>query len=258
MATPPPLDDPPATDAPGRSVADYHESSLWRWRGPASLIGAAMFAILGWLLVAGALAYGGDDALANARPADLVQILNSLEAENERLDQEQRRLQSELAALTSGTAGQALEQAEARLADLEVLAGTTAVRGPGVRIVIRDPQAGIEATDILDAVQELRDAGAESIEVAQRRVVVDTWFGQPPEGQGPGILISGDLRSSPYTILAIGDPETLSTAMEIPGGVADTARAAGAQFTMDRREELTITSTVPLTIPEYAEPVQND
>jgi uncharacterized protein YlxW (UPF0749 family) len=69
------------------------------------------------------------------------------------------------------------------------------------------------------------------------------------------VLVSGDLRPAPYTILAIGDPETLATAMEIPGGIADSVRTAGASFEMERREALEITSTVPLTTPEYAEPV---
>jgi hypothetical protein len=44
--------------------------------------------------------------------------------------------------------------------------------------------------------------------------------------------------------------------MEIPGGVADTVRTAGAVFEMDQRESLDITSTVPLITPEYAEPVE--
>jgi uncharacterized protein YlxW (UPF0749 family) len=263
MERPPTVDETPVPDQGGAGSPDdplqpddYHESSLWRWRGPASLIGGAMFAVLGWLLIAGILAYGGDDALANARPSDLVQILDSLETENDRLEQEARRLQAEIATLESGTSQQALAQAQQRLESLEILAGTTAVRGPGVRIVIRDPEGGIDATDILDAVQELRDAGAESIEVAQRRVVVDTWFANPGEEDGPGVLVSGELRSSPYTILAIGDPQTLATAMEIPGGVADSARTAGAEITIERRDTLDITSTVPLSTPEYAEPVQ--
>jgi uncharacterized protein YlxW (UPF0749 family) len=136
-----------------------------------------------------------------------------------------------------------------------VLAGTTKVRGPGVRIVIRDEEGGVDAAEILDTVQELRDAGAESIEVAERRVVVNTWFANPPDPGTAAILVSGDLRPSPYTILAIGDPETLATAMEIPGGVADSVRTAGALFEMEQREALDITSTVPLTTPEYAEPV---
>lgn len=238
-------------ELPGR---DYHESSLWRWRGPASLIGGGLFAVLGVLLVSGALAFGSDDALANARPADLVTILDSLETENDRLQAEQRRLQAELDTLRAGTSAEALARAQERLEALEVLAGTTAVRGPGIRLVIRDPDGVIDAGDLLNAVQELRDAGAESIEVSQRRVVVDTWFADPGEGGEPGILVSGDLRGSPYVILAIGDPQTLATAMQIPGGLADTVRTAGARFEIEVRDSVDITSTVPLAAPDYAEP----
>ena len=128
-----------ATQNPDEPDGDYHQSSLWRWSGPASLIGGALFAVLGWMLVAGAIAQGSDEALANARPDELVQILDSLDAENDRLEQEKRRLAAEIASLTSGSDAAALEQARNRKESLEVLAGTTKVRGPGVRIVIRDP-----------------------------------------------------------------------------------------------------------------------
>lgn len=246
----------PATDAnQPPSGVEYRQSSLWRWRGPSSLIGGALFGILGLLLVAGALAFRGDDALANARPADLVQILASLESENDRLAAEQRALQAELDALLAGTSAEALARSRERLESLEVVAGTTPVRGPGIRMVIRDPGGVIRAPDILNAVQELRDAGAESIEVAQRRIVVNTWFADPEDGQGPGVLISGELRGSPYTILAIGDPQTLGTAMQIPGGLADSVRTAGARFELEARDDVQISSTVPLATPDYAEPV---
>jgi uncharacterized protein YlxW (UPF0749 family) len=244
-----------ADDQQDPGAEDYHTSSLWRWSGASSLVGGLLFAVLGWMVVAGALAQSGDDALANARPDELVQILDSLDAENDQLEAERRSLVAELDSLTSGTRTEALEQARSREQSLEVLAGTTRVRGPGVRIVIRDAGGGILAADLLDAVQELRDAGAESIEVAERRVVVDTWFADEPVEQGLGILISGDLRQAPFVVLAIGDPETLATAMEIPGGVADSLRAAGADISIERRDEVAINATVPLTTPEYAESV---
>ena len=136
-----------------------------------------------------------------------------------------------------------------------MLAGTTKVRGPGVRIVIRDEDGGVDAAEILDTVQELRDAGAESIEVAERRVVVNTWFADPPDAGTPAILVSGELRPSPYMILAIGDPETLATAMEIPGGVADSCARPVRSSRWSSVTSLDITSTVALTTPEYAEPV---
>jgi uncharacterized protein YlxW (UPF0749 family) len=220
-----------------------------------SLVAGGLFAVLGWMLVAGAIAQDSDEALANARPDELVGILDSLDAENDRLEQEKRRLAAEIASLTSGSDAAALAQARSRKESLEVLAGTTRVRGPGVRIVIRDPEGAVDAAEVLSTVQELRDAGAESIEVSERRVIVSTWFADPPDPATPAVLVSGDLRASPYTILAIGDPDTLATAMEIPGGVADSVRTAGAAFELEQREVVDITSTVPLTTPEYAEPV---
>jgi uncharacterized protein YlxW (UPF0749 family) len=247
--TPSELRDPDGPDG------DYHTSSLWRWRGPASLVAGGLFAVLGWMLVAGAIAQDSDEALANARPDELVGILDSLDAENDRLEQEKRRLAAEIDSLTSGSDAAALAQARSRKESLEVLAGTTRVRGPGVRIVIRDPEGAVDAAEILSTVQELRDAGAESIEVSERRVIVSTWFADPPDPATPAVLVSGDLRPSPYTILAIGDPDTLATAMEIPGGVADSVRTAGAAFELEQREVVDITSTVPLKTPEYAEPV---
>jgi uncharacterized protein YlxW (UPF0749 family) len=239
-------DEPPGTD--------YHKSSLWSWRGGRSLIGGALFALFGLLLVAGAQAYRSGDVLENARPADLVRILASLESENDRLAQEQRQLESELDDLRSGTQEQAVRAAEARLEALQVLAGTTPVRGPGIRVVIRDPQGGFDAPDMLDAIQELRDAGAESIELSQLRVVADTWFTDPPNAADSGIVVSGQRRSSPYTILAIGDPQTLSTALQIPGGVVDTVESVGGRVDIDRRDQLDITATVPWEIPQYAQP----
>lgn len=236
---------------PPRAAAD---SSLWRWRGPSSLVGGALFALLGLMLVLAGRAHGGDTALENARPADLVAILDSLEGDIDRLEAEKRLITSEIDALGSGTSQEALANARERLSDLEVLAGTTAVVGPGVQITITDPDRAVDASDILNAVQELRDAGAESIEFASRRVVVNTWFADPEEGEA-GIVVSGDLRPSPYVIRAIGNPDTLATAMQIPGGVAETVRTAQAEFELETRDVLEIDSTVPLVIPEYAEPV---
>lgn len=247
----------PATGEPttGTAGSELRASSLWRWRGSSSLAVGVLFAVLGLFAVAGALAFRSDDALANARPADLVQILDGLETENDRLLAEQRRLEAELETLRSGTSAEALARSQERLEALEVLAGTEPVRGPGIRMVIRDPADVVDAAELVNAVQELRGAGAESIEVSQRRVVVDTWFADPGSGR-PGILISGEVRESPYTILAIGDAQTLATAMQIPGGLADSIRTAGASFEIDVRDSIDITSTVPLEPPDYAEPAE--
>ncbi|MGV1005234.1 MAG: DUF881 domain-containing protein [Candidatus Nanopelagicales bacterium] len=268
VSSEPPLDDSPSAARPeirpvlpadgagAESPADLpdpRDSSLWRWRGPVSLVGAVLFAVLGWLVVAGKLAHGGDEALANARPAELVQILDSVESDISRLEAERRALQAEIDALQTGTAEEAVENARARLEALQILAGTTPVAGPGIRMVITDHDGGLSADVVLDVMAELRDAGAESIEFAGRRVVLNSWFADGPDGEG-GVSISGDLRRSPYVIQAIGNAATLSTAMGIPGGVADTVRTAGADFELEERPGIKIDSVVAAANPQYAKP----
>ena len=84
----------------------------------------------------------------------------------------------------------------------------------------------MDAALILDAVQELRDAGAEAIQVGPSRVVVDTWFANGPDG----VLVSDQLLTSPIRLTAIGDPDTMAAAMSIPGGLADSVRTRGADL----------------------------
>jgi uncharacterized protein YlxW (UPF0749 family) len=233
---------------------DYRLSSLFRWRGRASMLGAAMFALLGLLLVAGTTSQNQQTALATARPGDLVAILDDLQAQNERLVAEQQQLTAELAALESGSEAQALAQAQQRLASLRVLAGSAPEHGPGIKITIEDPDAALAASDMLDMVAELRNAGATSIQFAESRVVADTWFKDAATlGR---VLVSGQETHAPYTVLAIGDPETLATALRIPGGVVDSVRTAGGRISLQQLDDLEVTATVEPGRPQYAQPAK--
>jgi uncharacterized protein YlxW (UPF0749 family) len=49
--------------------------------------------------------------------------------------------------------------------------------------------------------------------------------------------------------MAIGEPETMSAAMSIPGGFAETVRTRGAQFTATPATNMTISVTVPVSAP---------
>ena len=102
---------------------------------------------------------------------------------------------------------------------------------------------------MLDAVEELRDAGAEAIDVNGQRVVVNTWFS---DGRTRGITVSGRLVIPPYVITAIGDAETMAAALRIPGGVADAVNAAGARFASSALADVTIDSIVRPAKPRYA------
>ena len=96
-----------------------------------------------------------------------------------------------------------------------MLLGTVAAHGPGISVTITDPDAPLGAEDLLDVVEELRGAGAEAIQFGSVRVSTATAF---TDDNGAVAVDGADLQA-PYTVLAIGDPKTLDTALNIPGGV---------------------------------------
>ena len=99
--------------------------------------------------------------------------------------------------------------------------------------------------------QELRDAGAEAIQVGDVRVVANTWFADTDQG----ISVSGTEVRPPYVIKAIGDANTLAGAMEIPGGVTATVRRAGGDTDVQIEDEVEVDALLTPTSPQYARPV---
>lgn len=209
---------------------------------PHLLIGL-LFCLLGLLVTVAVLRPGQDEPWRAARTEDLVQILDDLDARQERLAAEAARLAAVQADLEAGSTADAVAEAQRRLAALQVLTGTTPVSGPGVTITLSDPSGALDAPVLIDAVQELRDAGAESIAIGPVRVVADTWFA----GSADGIVAGGEQLASPYRISAIGDPDTMLAALAIPGGLADSVRTRGAEFAASAAQDLTISVTVPAT-----------
>lgn len=207
---------------------------------PHLLIGL-LFLVLGLLVTVAIVRPGEEEEWRNARTEDLVQILDDLSARRDRLEAEAARLTELQRDLEAGSTVEAAAEARRRLAALQVLTGTTAVTGPGVTISITDPEGTVDAPLLLDAVQELRDAGAEAIQVGQQRVVVDTWFADTADG----IVVNGEAIESPLRIIAIGDPDTMAAALSIPGGVADSVRTRGADFAASTSQALGISVTVP-------------
>ncbi|SDE33164.1 DUF881 domain-containing protein [Auraticoccus monumenti] len=159
-----------------------------------------------------------DDTYATARRADLIQLLDGLSAESRRLEDELATLEQTRRELETGADSQrvAREQAGERLEELSILAGTTPAEGPGVRLRIVDPLDQVDAQVMLNAVEELRDAGAEVIEIDDSvRVGTSTWFGTGPDG----LLVDGQPVASPIVIEAIGDPHALEEAVRFRGGL---------------------------------------
>ncbi|AKU18973.1 hypothetical protein VV02_15450 [Luteipulveratus mongoliensis] len=195
----------------------------------ANLLAAALALLLGFAVVT-QVRQTRTSGLENLRQADLVSLLASVNNQSSRLDKDVGDLTRTRDGLRSGTDdAAAVKAARDRLNTLGILTGTVKATGPGVKIIINDPNAAVGAPNILDTVQELRDAGAEAIQIGDVRVVANSWFGTSQSGK---LVVDGKEVRPPYTILAIGDSHTMATAMAIPGGVVEQVKQIGAQPTV--------------------------
>ena len=169
---------------------------------------------------------------------DLVRILDDLSAQRERLVAEETQLRATIAELeTSADQAQvARDASRERVQSLRILAGVVPVTGPGVTLTIADPEGVLDAGDILDTVQELRDAGAEAISVDDERVIATTAIVDTPEG----IAVGNTVLTSPIEVQAIGDSDTLAAGLSFPGGVIESVREAGAEGIVVEREVVEI------------------
>jgi uncharacterized protein YlxW (UPF0749 family) len=277
----PPIPPEPETAATPPEVEPALPSSGWRQlldisrpratRG--QLIVALLCGLLGFALVTQVHSQAGA-GLSTARQADLVDVLDNLSAKSDQLRSQIADEQNALAKLTGG-AGQnqaALDEAQQRAQTLRILAGTVGASGPGIELRITDPDKKITADVLLDSLEELRDAGAEAVEIRGEpisgasgstntaspgtplavRLVASSYFVDALDGSG--VVVDGTELAPPYDLLAIGDPPTLSQAMRIPGGVLDTLKGKGASGTVTELDTVRITALHSVTPPKYAHP----
>ena len=133
-----------------------------------------------------------------------------------------------------------------------MLSGLSPAEGPGLRMTITDPNRTLRAQTLLGLVQELRNAGAEVIQVGEVRIVASTWISQ----DGDGIVVDGTRIAPPYQVLAIGDAEVMQPALMIPGGAADRIAADGGNLSVDTLDRVQVDATVPAREWEYAQVVK--
>lgn len=202
-----------------------------------ALIGV-LTALLGFAIAIQVRANSQSDALDSLREDDLIAILDDQNARATRLRQQIADLQETLQKLnnTGDKAKAAREQAQRDQQALGILLGTVPATGPGVSVRVSDPQHALKAEDLLDVVQELRGAGAEAISFGGVRIGADSALTDTDSG----VAVDGAVVSPPYDVVAIGPAKTLDTALNIPGGIAATVRAAGGELAVTERTTVTI------------------
>lgn len=215
---------------------------------------AFLLAVFGFTLVVQLRSNDADQGLAGARQEDLVRILSDLDSRDSRLQSEISGLETSQRQLTSGVAGRqaALTEADKRADELGLLAGTLPGQGPGLRIVLDK----VKGSEILNAVQELRGAGGEVMQIYGAggnavRIVASSYF---VDADGGGLIVDGMRLSGPYTLDVIGPPQTMQTALQIPGGVVASVNSDGGSVTLEQRTMVDVTALRKAATLQYARP----
>lgn len=173
--------------------------------------------------------------LASQDDTSVALLINDLNRANNQLIQQSAALTQQEAALqqalvAGGTDSRAISK---ELTTLRVVAGEVPVHGPGVEIRI---DGSIQDFELQDALNSLRNAGAEAFSLNGNRITSST----PIQNRGQLLTIGGNTVRSPYVLLAIGDQEQLFTAAE----VAATSLQTRLQVDIARKPDLAVTEVI--------------
>ena len=143
-----------------------------------------------------------------------------------------------------------LQKAKEKIEKGNKIIGLSEVKGPGVIITLSDSKMEsnimlnssdllVHDKDILNVVNELKNAGAEAISINDQRLLSTTAI----ICGGNIISINGEKIGAPFTIKAIGFPETLAN-LARPGGHLSSFK--------ERKLDVDIKKTNDITIPKYS------
>lgn len=222
--------------------------------GRGQWIAAVLLAALGFATAVQVRSQDEADSFTGARQSDLIALINSLTVSTDRAEAEIADLERTRDSLQVDTeaSNTAVELARQRIDTLAVLAGQVPASGPGIRVTVQAGRTGVGTDQLLNGLQELRDAGAEAIELNDEiRVVAQTGLVQ----QGAEVLVDGTPLAQPLIVDAIGDSETLGTALTFDGGFIDEVEAIGGTVSVQELETVEVSSTTELPPEDFVDPV---
>ena len=162
---------------------------------------------------------------------ELTKLISETNAQVQKLEQRKNELSSQLNALkdTADKNEKAAEIAKQNAQTNGILSGRLAATGEGVVIRI-----------LFTLLEELRNSGAEVIEINNVRVVTSTYI----SGTAGSLVCDGTKLKSPFTIRAIGDSDNLQNAVNLAGGVGSRLKVKyGATVSVSPSDKVMIKST---------------
>ena len=122
------------------------------------------------------------------------------------------------------------------LTESNILVGKTDVYGEGVEVTLSDGDySDVNASHLIDLVNELRYAGAEAISINGIRILAMTDIVE----MDSYILISLQRVQGPYVVKAIGDKDYMSTILQLKGsGFVDITSDINVSLAIKNRVEI--------------------
>ncbi len=219
-------------------------------------IGVPLITLAAGLLFTTTATTADGTALRDDRRPQLAQLIAD---KRERLDERERAAADLRATVDQETAqlakvDQPVQAARQRVDQLRGPAGFTALRGPGITVVLNDSprrngDAGPDAPDNDDLVVHQQDVqavvnalwagGAEAMSIMDIRVISTSAV----RCVGNTLLLHGQVFSPPFKITAIGEPTAMHRALESADGVRQ-FREAVADFGLGYSETVERNVTV--------------
>ena len=155
-----------------------------------------------------------------------------------------------------------LQEKEDKIQESNKMIGLAEAKGPGIIITLKDSKKDIKNAlnpselvvhdeDVLNVINELKNAGAEAISINDQRVIPTT-----------GIICGGNIIEInkekvgvPFVIKAIGLPEQLA-ALDRPYGYLYWLKEDGIQVSLERSEDITIPKYTGTITYNYAKTIE--
>jgi uncharacterized protein YlxW (UPF0749 family) len=173
--------------------------------------------------------------LAAQDDTSVALLINDLNRANNQLMQQRAALTDQEAQLRQALAagGADAQSIQKELTALREVTGEVPVHGPGLQIQI---QGTIMDFELQDALNNLRNAGAEAMALNGYRIISST----PVQSRGNTLLVDGHAVNAPLSLLVIGDPEQLGPAADLSASSLQTR----VQVVIQRQADIAITEVV--------------
>lgn len=137
---------------------------------------------------------------------------------------------------------EASELLQSELQEREDLLGKTEVTGQGIIITLTSGEKQVTVQDLLDLVNQLKNAGAEAISINGKRIVYESYIVNI-NGDINNVSINGNKTGEPFVVKAIGNVSHLESGVaQKKYGYIDTKISEGRNVSLEKYDSITIES----------------